>query len=152
MPHEEVATEAEVTLEVSDAWFDGCPSAEACPSLAYLIRGVVLFGNSRGDERCIFPMGSSPVAPIRNGHSRRVTAEPPKLRESFPERVTIIVVFRKTVGTKDHPTILAYKHAGLGSKLVLLVLLALGEAVNMRLVQGIDLVCIFPFLGEHTGR
>jgi hypothetical protein len=59
---EEVATEAEVTLEMSDAWFDGCSSTEAGTSLSFLIRRGALFGNSRSHECGFTPMGSSPIA------------------------------------------------------------------------------------------
>ena len=42
---------------------------------------------------------------------------------------------------------LGHRHRGFGSKFVFLVLLALGHAVDVGLVQGIDLVAVMRLLG-----
>ena len=51
-------------------------------------------------------------------------------------------------GCHDDAVGLGHGHRGFGSKFVFLVLLALGHAVDVRLVQGIDLVGVMRLLGQ----
>ena len=47
------------------------------------------------------------------------------------------------------PSLLVDDDGGFGAELVLLVLLALGDAVDVRLVQGVNLARVLRLLGEH---
>jgi hypothetical protein len=52
-------------------------------------------------------------------------------------------------GAKDHPVAFANHHRRFRTKLLLLVLLALGQAVDLRFMQRINLFLILTLLREH---
>jgi len=124
--------------------------AEAGAGLAFDVGGVALFWNAGNDQRGIAPARSAAITAVGDGHLRTVSAQSLDLLESGFDRVPVIIVFRQTVGTQDDATVLADHKRRLGSELVFFMLLSLGQVVNMRLVEGVNLVRIVLLLLQHS--
>lgn len=122
---------------------------EAGADFAFDVGGVALFWNAGNDQRGVAPARSAAITSVGDGDLRTVSAQTLDLLESGFDRVPVIIVFRQTAGTQDDAAILADHQRRLGSELVFFMLLALGQAVNMRLVEGVNLVSVVFLLLQH---
>lgn len=71
-------------------------------------------------------------------------------RKQITERVSVIDVLRMGDRRDDHAGVFGHCDRRLATDLILFVLLAFGHAVDLRLMQGLELVAILGLLFEHA--
>lgn len=137
-----------VCLDVSDCRFYGSPAAEQgvlLPALAVGVGFTRCSGNQYRDSPCLL---DAPIATVASDLSWQFARIELHLFQGGLDRLA--VVFLAEGYRSDNQPALRPSYRNLVAELVFLVFLALADAFNFRLVDGVDLLFRVPFLSKYA--
>ena len=133
---------------MGDCGLDGAsPPKPLSHGFAFLRRLVLQWSVGREDFRSIDLLGS-PITTVHDRDLRSLSLYHFDLLEHFRQGVPVVTVLRVPDRGDEHAAMLGHGQRGLGAKLILLVLLAFGHAVDVRLVEAVDLRFVLGLLRE----
>lgn len=143
---------AVVMLEVADHRLDACSSAELLPGLSSLVGRVALLGAAWNQDISVTDLLASPVAPVADSRFWTGLRDLPDLLQDLGQRMPVKDVLLEAHGPHDDSCGLSPGDGGLAPELVFLVLFALADAQDIRLMQAVNLVLVRSFLGMDSAE
>lgn len=125
-----------------DNRLDGATAPEVFPGLAFeVLRGLGGRG-FRQNYRRAFHIFSPSKASVTKSRFRCASPDAHYLGQYAFECVAVILVAGEALRADNDAIGLGHDNGGLGAKFVFLVLLALADAADIRLMEAVNLVCV----------
>ena len=139
---EPIAFQSVFALQVSDAWFDCGAAFHPSPQRWRRPASSSLVDMHRDSAVVVV----ATVAHVHMRFAHSVADQVFNLLHLLVQRMTVIRTSSEALGADEPSAAAAYRDTDLIAELVLLASLALGDALDLRLMHRVDLVLVVPLL------